>query len=287
MFMNYYQTRPRSPTIWICVQLPWLRAFGQFAAQTRLFRVTRILEILSLPGPHQSTPLPLGTDPAWQQPTPLTKRALTWQLCGWAGPKLVRPHKWGFWVIIRFLGFWGPKVCEFRHYSPSKQSNTWIIWKTPKERHPPQRGRVSKPEVEFFAASHYLTRICWPHNMKSNWRDLSGCPCDAAVGRIRSPHGRVAFVTLALTRTSGVTTRLWSPQTSGASVHGGRLSVYVPLFVCFWISDQAFGCSFSVRNNEHVLEKRGSHDFPWYDVRWPGLDRTFLDSLRTNWSYTS
>jgi len=27
----------------------------------------------------------------------------------WAMPKFVRPHCWGYWIIVRFLGFWSPK----------------------------------------------------------------------------------------------------------------------------------------------------------------------------------
>ena len=155
MFVNYYQTRPRSPMIWICVQLPWLRAFGQFAAQTW----TRSFNQNSR-NSFASRPSPIHFSSSWNGPSLATtntvdKKGIDLAALCLGRSKVVRPHKWGFWVIIRFLGFWGPKVREFRHYSPSKQSNTWIIWKTPKETYPPQRGRVSKPEVEFFAASHY------------------------------------------------------------------------------------------------------------------------------------
>jgi len=41
---------------------------------------------------------------------PLTTRGKPWRLRVWAGPKFVRPHWWGPWMMIWNLGYCGPSV---------------------------------------------------------------------------------------------------------------------------------------------------------------------------------
>jgi len=63
-----------------------------------------------------------------QQLMPLTTRGKPWRLRVWAGPKfrrVIRSHRWGPWVMKRFLGYWSPQ--ELRNLPPStteNQSNT-------------------------------------------------------------------------------------------------------------------------------------------------------------------
>ena len=44
-----------------------------------------------------------------QQLTPSTTRGKPWRHRVWAGPKIVRPHRWGPWIMKRFLGYWSPQ----------------------------------------------------------------------------------------------------------------------------------------------------------------------------------
>ena len=71
----------------------------------------------------------------------------------WAVPKFVRPHRWGSWMIIRFLGFLWSQVLQNSPGPPptTKTEQYLFVQKTSKERHPLQRGWGPK----FFAASHY------------------------------------------------------------------------------------------------------------------------------------
>ena len=50
-----------------------------------------------------------------QQLMVLTTRGKPWWLRVWANPEFVQLHRWGPWVLERFLGYWGPQNCEILH----------------------------------------------------------------------------------------------------------------------------------------------------------------------------
>ena len=71
------------------------------------------------------------------QLTPLTTRGKPWRLRVWAGPKLVRLHRWGPWFIgwKDFLGTEVPRNCEILHLprpSKSKPQHLFFVKKKQK-----------------------------------------------------------------------------------------------------------------------------------------------------------
>jgi len=105
-----------------------------------------------------------------QQLTPLTTRGKPWRLRVWAGPKIVRPHRWGPWVMKRFLGYWVPKTAKSStSHNRAKQRNTYVLKKN-KEKKP--EGKRPFPEKsrthwQSFACGSYLTWqwAWWPRNI--------------------------------------------------------------------------------------------------------------------------
>ena len=60
--------------------------------------------------------------------TPSTTRGKPWRLHAWAGPKFVRSHRWGPWVMKRFLGYWGPRNCEILHLPRPSKPNQHLFF---------------------------------------------------------------------------------------------------------------------------------------------------------------
>jgi len=83
-----------------------------------------------------------------QQLIPVTTTGKPWRLHVWEspGPKLVQPHRWGPWVLKRFLGYWGPQNCQILHLPRPSKSKRHIFFnkkekkRKPKERDAPQRS---------------------------------------------------------------------------------------------------------------------------------------------------
>jgi len=75
-----------------------------------------------------------------QQLTPLSTRGKPWRLRVWAGPKFVQLHRWGPWVMKRFLGYWSPQ--ELRNPPPptTRQTKTTLVFfKKKKEKENPKQ----------------------------------------------------------------------------------------------------------------------------------------------------
>ena len=94
-----------------------------------------------------------------QQLTPLTTRGKPWRLRVWAGPKFVRPHRWGPWVIKSFHGYWSPQELQNPPPPATEQIKATLVFlknkrrgkKNPKERDPPSRSQ-SEVKIAFIIA---------------------------------------------------------------------------------------------------------------------------------------
>jgi len=97
-----------------------------------------------------------------------------WRLRVWAGPRCVRPQRWGPCVMVRFLWYWGPKVCEILHLPRlvTKQSRATLFFfkineKKRTRRDPPQTSQAKDWQSFTFESNSTWQWACssWPRNI--------------------------------------------------------------------------------------------------------------------------
>ena len=129
---------------------------------------------------------------------PLTTRGKPWRFRVWA--KFVRPHRWGPWVMQRFLRYWAPKRAKFpTAHDRASQSNTFFLIK-----------KKQKPEGErpaLFAIESYLAGI------------VTSLDSSGSSGRVPRILERVC---VPLRRGGGFSHRVHQVQDKSTATAGGR-----------------------------------------------------------------